>query len=242
MHVKEIIRTTLMFLHIDLTKNLEYDRLTNLIMKRVINKDSNCIDVGCHKGEILKDIIHYSPNGKHFAFEPIPYMYEHLKVEFKDKAEIFPYALSNKKGESSFQMVKNAPAYSGIKNRRYNDIKNPEVEEIKVELNTLDDIISEEIKIDFIKIDVEGGEFDVIRGGINMIKRDKPTIIFECGVGSSDFYGVDSNDFYNLLTQEIGLKVYTLKSFIKSKVPLTENEFGKYFKTNEEYYFIAFVS
>lgn len=239
MNLKAIIRNTLMFLRIDLSKNLQYDRLTHLILKKVIQKDSNCIDVGCHKGEILNDFIHFAPKGKHFAFEPIPYMFENLEKKFEGKAKIFPFALSYEKGESTFQVVKNAPAYSGLRNRRYSDIKKPEIEQIKVELNKLDDIISEEIKIDLIKIDVEGGEFDVVRGGIELIKRDKPTIIFECGVGSSDFYGVSAKDFYELITKEIGLKIYTLKSFANNKKPLNKKEFEYFFQTNKEYYFVA---
>jgi FkbM family methyltransferase len=239
MNLKAIIRNTLMFLRIDLSKNLQYDRLTHLILKKVIQKDSNCIDVGCHKGEILNDFIHLAPKGEHFAFEPIPYLFENLKSKFNNKAQLFSFALSNEKGESAFQIVKNAPAYSGLKNRRYSDIKNPEIEQIKVELNKLDDIISEEIKIDLIKIDVEGGEFDVVRGGIELIKRDKPTIIFECGVGSSDFYGVSAKDFYELITKEIGLKIYTLKSFANNKKPLNKKEFEYFFQTNKEYYFVA---
>ena len=239
MNLKAIIRNTLMFLRIDLSKNLQYDRLTHLILKKVIQKDSNCIDVGCHKGEILNDFIHLAPKGKHFAFEPIPYMFENLEKKFEGKAKIFPFALSNEKGESTFQIVKNAPAFSGLKNRRYSDIKNPEIEQIRVEINKLDDIISKETIIDLIKIDVEGGEFDVIRGGIELIKRDKPIIIFECGVGSSDFYGVSAKDFYELITKEIGLKIYTLKSFANNKKPLNKKEFEYFFQTNKEYYFVA---
>jgi leucyl aminopeptidase len=33
MFLKEFIRNTLNFLHLDLTKNLEYDRLTKVIMR-----------------------------------------------------------------------------------------------------------------------------------------------------------------------------------------------------------------
>lgn len=36
MNYKNITRSLLNFLHLDLTKNLKYDRLTKLIMKKVI--------------------------------------------------------------------------------------------------------------------------------------------------------------------------------------------------------------
>lgn len=78
--------------------------------------------------------------------------------------------MSDTSGKSSFQLVKNAPAYSGIKKRHY-DISNPDIEEITVKLKTLDEIIPENEIIDFIKIDVEGAEFCVLKGGKNLLKK-----------------------------------------------------------------------
>ncbi|MBC8320712.1 MAG: FkbM family methyltransferase [Bacteroidetes bacterium] len=239
MNFKNIIRTTLNFLQLDLTKNLEYDRLTKLIMKRVINSGSNCIDIGCHKGEILDIIIKFSPNGKHYGFEPIPQLFNKLNEKYKNKATIFPYALSNENGYSTFQYVKNAPAYSGIKKRRY-DIDKPEIEEIKVEMKKLDDLIPANIKIDLIKIDVEGGEFGVLVGGIQLLKKDKPTIIFECGLGASEYYGTIPANLFNFITNETGLQISLLKSFLYNRKPLELKEFEYYYNTNKEYYFIAY--
>jgi len=207
-------------------------------MKKVINKNTNCIDIGCHKGEILDIMLHLSPEGKHFAFEPIPLLFNFLENKYGKKSTIFPYALSDKKGSSTFNYVKNAPAYSGIKKRNY-DIDKPEIVEIKVELNTLDEVIPSNIQIDFIKIDVEGGEFGVLKGGKKLLIKYKPTIIFECGLGASDFYGVKPEEIYNFMTKEIGFNISLLKSFIKKSLPLTLKEFKYYYSTNKEYYFIA---
>jgi FkbM family methyltransferase len=238
MNLKNIIRSTLIFLRLDLTKNLEYDRLTRLILKRVVEDSSNCIDVGCHKGEILDLILKFSPKGKHFAFEPIPYLFNQLKDKYNNRAVVYPYALSDKKGETTFQLVKNAPAYSGINKRKY-DIAHPDIEEIKVELRTLDEVIPSDVKIDVIKIDVEGGEFGVLKGAKELLKKNLPVVIFECGVGASDYYGTNPLDLYNFMVQEIGLNIYTLKAFINGNEPLTANGFEECFKTNSEYYFIS---
>ncbi len=183
-------------------------------------------------------ILDGAPEGKHYAFEPIPYLFNELKNRYEDKAVIFPYALSDKSGETTFQFVKNAPAYSGIKRRRY-DIANPEIEEIKVVLKTLDEIIPANEKIDLIKIDVEGAEFSVLKGAKNLLKANKPLIIFECGKGASDYYGTSPLDVYHFISKEIGLKIYTLQSFISNKQAITEAEFEDYYNTNKEYYFIA---
>lgn len=236
MNIKEIARIVLQTLHLDLTKNLEYDRLTNKIMKQVIQKDSNCIDIGCHKGEILRKMIHLAPDGKHFAFEPIPDFYNKLIAEFQKNVQIFPYALSYYSKTSEFVYVKNAPAYSGLKKRKYN-IENPDIEILQIQTEPLDSIILCEDKIDFIKIDVEGGEFDVLKGSEALLKRDHPIIIFECGLGSSEFYDTKPIDLYRYIST-FNYRLYTLSGFIKKKNPLTEVDFVNVYNENSEYYFI----
>lgn len=236
--LKNTIRELCIFLHLDLTKNLEYDRLTRQIMRKVLTINSSCIDVGCHKGEILDLMLRYSPEGKHFAFEPIPFLYKNLEIKYAKKASIYPYALSDQTGETSFQFVKNAPAYSGIKQRSYK-VAEPDIEEINVSLKKLDDVIPNDQPIDFIKIDVEGAEYGVMKGAAHLLKKHKPTILFECGMGASDYYDTDPAKLYDFLTIEIGLKIYTLKHFIKGQPKLETLEFVSCFNQNTEYYFIA---
>jgi len=238
MDYKNLIRSSLNIMHLDLTKNLEYDRLTKLIMKRTISYDSNCLDIGCHKGEILDIILQQSPKGSHYGFEPLPYLFDKLLVRYKNKATILPYALANENGFSTFQHVKNAPAYSGIKKRKY-DIDKPEIEEIKVELKKLDEVIPSNLNIDFIKIDVEGAELGVLQGATQLLKKHHPIVVFEFGLGASDFYGTKPIDMFNLLTKEVGLKISLLKSYINNGNVLNLEEFEKHFNNNKEYYFIA---
>ena len=238
MHIKSLIKELLMFLHIDLTKNLQYDRLTKVIIKRIITKNSNCIDIGCHKGDILKLILSTAAQGNHYAFEPIPELYENLKVKFKDRVNIYPYALSDKDSETTFNIVKNDLAYSGIKKRKY-AVKNPKIEEINVKLKLLDNIIPPNEKIDFIKIDVEGAEFNVLKGAKEILKKNKPYVIFEFGIGASDYYDTNADEFYNFFVQNIGLKISQLNDFIKKRKPLSLEEFKKSYDNTTDYYFIA---
>ena len=238
MHFKELLRSVLMFLHLDLTKNLEYDRLTKKIMNRTIKPTSNCIDIGCHKGEILDIILKLSPEGKHYAFEPIPTLFKFLKQKYSTKASIYPYALAANNGSTTFQFVKNSPAYSGIKKRKY-DVKNPDIEVIDVELKKLDEVIPDDVAIDFIKIDVEGAELGVLQGAQNILLKNKPTVIFEFGLGASDFYNTKPADIYNLLVDEIGLQIFTLKGWLDNDDSLSSQELEKIFNSQKEYYFIA---
>jgi len=215
---------------------MRYDRATEIAMIRIIEPDSNCIDIGCHKGEILNIMLRLAPKGRHAGFEPIPDFYNYLIKKFKDKAEIYPYALSDKDGKAEFQYVKNAPAYSGLKKRDYQ--VSPKIDVINVDLKRLDDIMSDR-PVRFIKIDVEGTEYDVLKGAMNMVKTNKPYIIFEFGFGASNYYNITPAKMYNLLCGEGGLKISTLKNFNCNKASLTLEDFEELYLKKTEYYFIA---
>lgn len=238
MGYKDLIRQLLNFLHLDLTKNLEYDRLTKQIMKRTIQEDSNCLDIGCHKGEILEIILKLAPKGKHIAFEPIPEFYAQLQQRFGSRATIYPYALADSSGTSTFHFVKNAPAYSGLEKREYK-VNEPEIEEIQVELRPLDELITAETRVDFVKIDVEGGEFNVLKGAKKLLSTQRPLVIFECGMGASDYYGTEPCALFDFITGEIGLKISLLKSYLNKQDSLDRSSFIDHFKQNREYYFVA---
>jgi len=237
MNLKNYLRAILNYLHIDISKNLFYDRLTQQIIKISVKPESTCVDIGCHKGEIFSQILKKSPKGGHYAFEPIPELYKSLKEKYGNTNHVFSFALSDSIGETSFQYVKNAPAYSGILKRKY-AISNPDIEEITVKTITLDEIIGEKQKIDFIKIDVEGAEFKVLNGAKKIIAKYRPIIIFEFGKGASEFYNTTPEEIYNFF-DDLKMNIYTLKGWLKKDKALSVLKLKEIYETNSEYYFLA---
>jgi hypothetical protein len=59
------------------------------------------------------------------------------------------------------------------------DYTQPDAEIIQVPTVTIDEICRGERKVDFIKIDAEGGEYRIFRGMQEVIRRDRPMIILE---------------------------------------------------------------
>ena len=237
--LKNTLRKFLFAVGIDLTKNQQYDRQTLAIMKKWLKKDSNCIDIGCHKGEVLDEIIKIAPDGNHYGFEPIPVYYDYLVKKYAGNKKIYivKKALSDSNGMAEFNWVKNAPAYSGLKERAYS-IKNPGIEKIEVELTKLDESGIESPLISFIKIDVEGAEMKVLTGAVNFIKKHQPLIVFECGMGAANFYDVKPEDVFSFFTQ-IQYELSTLKGFLTESTGLSESRFKEVYDKNIEYYFAA---
>ena len=207
----------------DLVKDEIYDRQAFEVMHRVLSAESCCVDIGCHQGQFLTEYIRCAPKGTHFAFEPIPYLYEQLCKEF-DAERIYNYALSNTSGETSFYILPDKPALSGL-NRRDSIWQDLPRERITVRTERLDEVIPRDIKVDLIKIDVEGAEGLVISGALETIKRCKPYIVLEHGESSSGLVGVSSEEIYDMLVTQCGLRVSLLSDWLSHKKPLTKSDF-----------------
>ena len=236
--IKKLVKQVLWNAQLDLTRNMKYDRYTYRLLRSVLDKNSNCIDIGCHKGEILDWIIQFAPQGTHRGIEPIPYLFENLQKKYTQaNIHLYPCALSNKSGNVQFTVVKNAPAYSGLRERKY-AVEHPDLEKIDVELKQLDELIPVGEKIRLIKLDVEGAELDVLKGSTRILKESKPYVLFEFGLGSSEYYQATPEEMFDLLLSN-GLDVYTLKDWLNKSTSLSKQAFIAHYKQNSEYYFLA---
>lgn len=239
MDFKTIIKNIIKLSPIALSKNHGYDIQTKKIFRKILNKESSTIDVGCHKGEILDLILKFSPQGNHFGFEPIPDLFDKLVIKYKGNTncKISPIAASNEAGFASFNYVITNPSYSGLKKRSYDKPTEKDVK-ITVETNLLDELLPPGQKIDLMKIDVEGGELLVLEGARNIIKTSQPYIVFEHGLGASEFYETGPQDVFNFFSA-LNYELFTLGQYLKEKKPMTSKEFENQFYDRLNYYFLA---
>jgi FkbM family methyltransferase len=184
-------------------------------------------------------MINSAPNARHKAFEPIPQQYNFLLGEFGNKADIFPYALGDENKQTTFHHVISNPTYSGLQQRQYKGEET--IQEIKVEVRKLDDVIGQDTPVTLIKIDVEGGEYDVLRGATAILKKWHPYIIFEHGIGGADKYGVKPGDVYDLLVNRLGYRICLMGDYLKKETTkgFTRAAFEAQFWKGTDCYFLA---
>lgn len=238
--IKKILKPLVKLSPVPLTHGQRVDFLSARIIRRHCSPDSNTIDVGAHKGEILDIIRKAAPNGQHYGFEPLPHLFEKLTTKYENspEVELFPFALSDRSQLSRFQYVVSNPAYSGLKRRTY-DRKNETVREIEVEVKKMDDCIPEGVKIDLIKIDVEGAELFTLKGGSRILRESKPLILFEHGHAGADSYGYGAIDIWEYLCTEHGYRLFTLDRYLGKEQPLTSEQLQKHYIEGDEFYFVA---
>jgi FkbM family methyltransferase len=214
--------------------NRKYDEQTFAVMSRVLKPDSNCIDVGCHTGSILREILKRAPGGAHFAFEPLPHLAEQLRQKFPT-VTVHETTQSDTAGEATFTYIVTSPGRSGFRPCFY-PTADVDMQEVIVKVDRLDNVIARDVNISFIKIDVEGAQYQVLAGGAETIRRNKPFIVFEHGDGAATFYGVSHERLFDLL-DSCGLRVSLMAKWLAGKPSLSKTGFELVSRSN--FYFLA---
>jgi len=161
-----------------------------------------CIfDVGSNKGQYLR-LIDKHLKGNNFSahcFEPHYISYEYLKATNKNPDVIINnIALADEEGEKKLYYNENDSRFACLTKRRleHHNIDLDHSQNVKID--TVDGYCSKNNinKIHLLKIDVEGHEFDVLKGAVKMFKENKIDIIaFEFG-GTGIDTKIFLQDFY----------------------------------------------
>ena len=132
------------------------------------------VDVGINIGNHAVGFAGH-PDYQVFGFEPDEALAKIAKKNLEMnliRHEIFTHGLGAKDEELSF--IGGTSENSGV-GRFDRDISSP----LKLPIKRMDDCIPKEFEVDLIKVDVEGFELDVLRGAVNTIQMNAPTLIIE---------------------------------------------------------------
>lgn len=156
-----------------MTLNESFSPEITEVFKKNVKKGDIVVDVGAHIGYftiILSEIV--GNDGKVIAFEPNPITYSILKknIETNNLTNVIleQLALSNIKSEEYLSMSDLSAGTS---------IHKTHPDGVKVKTTTLDEYFKD-TKINFLKIDVQGSEYNVLCGG-NKVFSKKPKCIIE---------------------------------------------------------------
>ncbi|MFQ5977033.1 MAG: FkbM family methyltransferase [Candidatus Heimdallarchaeota archaeon] len=181
------------------------------VIRQIVKKGDMVIDIGAHIGYytlILAKLV--GEKGKVLAFEPDPCNFSLLKknVEINDFHNVIleQKAISNKTGKIQLFMSEVHSAMHRIyKSSIFKDFHLS----IEIEAIRLDDYFnSNERKIDFIKIDVEGAELSVLQGMESILqKNDQMKLMIEYAPLSFVDFGFKPIKLLELL-RKTGFKLF----------------------------------
>lgn len=130
-------------------------------------------DVGANIGTYTQEFKKICPNAIVYCFEPVRTTFDLLSFNLQDKAKLNRFALGAENGRRKIYVNKSALGLSSLYRRDIFTDKEIEMYCEDIEIHTLDSYVEENNieKIDFLKIDVEGHELNVLKGAINAIDR-----------------------------------------------------------------------
>jgi len=179
------------------------------------------LDVGANRGYYTKFFSHkVGRNGRVCAFEPVPESADTLRVQCSHRrnVDIFQLALSDEAGRRKiFVPGDDLQQASLVRQAGGSWRKCDRVFEHEIEVVTLDSWVAQQglNRVDFIKLDVEGAEYKVLRGGEETIKRFRPLIYMEVCRDWVKGFGFELSDLVRELAK-LGY-TYVYQPTIKNK-------------------------
>lgn len=206
----------------------ENDRLTLKIARNVLRNNSNFVDAGAHRGELLRKFVKFAPEGRGFAFEPVSDLCDRLRANYPS-VQVHSVALGDEESVATFYVLADDSANSSLFQRPERE-KGHWLRETQVRVRRLDDCVPEDCHITFMKVDVEDAEFNLFVGAKRILAQDRPTVVFECRSGNLERVA-------NLLNP-LGLDVTFLHAFVagEARQPLDLIDTAK---RDGIYYFVA---
>lgn len=199
-----------------------YDWRNIILVHEILkHKKGDIIEVGANVGTetiALTDLA--SPNSV-YAFEPLPQNFDYLQkiIKLNSFKNLFVYQqlVSDNPGKAYFKIPNKNQSGSG--HIASNNEKNTQ----EFEVITLDEKLAHLNSFSTILIDVEGFEYQVLKGGLNLINKFKPYVICEVnkkflqqrgGLTIEQFFGFfESNNYTPYYIDRFGLKKVDIQNF-----------------------------
>jgi FkbM family methyltransferase len=161
-------------------------------------------NIGAHTLRLAKKI---GPTGTVHAFEPTDFAFEKMQrnLELNAITNVVPHKLALSTNNLRSQRIQYRSSWptNGLALEK----------ESVVDFQRLDDVLKElrTGKVSLIKLDVDGNEYSVLRGGEAMLRRDQPIILLE--VWGPNFTFDETNPFVFLKT--LGYRFFDLQTEVE---------------------------
>ncbi|MCK4575172.1 FkbM family methyltransferase [candidate division WOR-3 bacterium] len=148
-------------------------------MKEIVREQDIIIDIGANSGYYALLESRLAHKGKVYAIEPVPknawLLNQNIDLNNYKNISWFPLAIGGGNDEGEMYVYEKGNLCSFTKN-----IQNEYIEKITVPIMTLDSFIEKYVSGDpaLIRMDVEGYEYQIIKGMLDILSSGKPLILF----------------------------------------------------------------
>lgn len=185
-----------------------YEPATSAAIYRFIKPGMHVIEGGACCGYHALNIAKATgPEGKVYCFEANPHLIgilrKNLEVNgYRDTSEVYQTGLWSCDSELSFPLLGRGLGGASFKSPR----QLASFPTVPVKVVSLDSMFADK-QVDFLRMDIEGAEIDVIKGASTILSGQRPTIIMEWIPGEGR--AGEGAELFALL-QEYGYRIYRI--------------------------------
>ena len=188
-----------------------YEKETVTLITKLIKPGMKIINIGANIGYftiLLANLV--GPSGKVFSFEPHPENFEFLRKNLEinncTNVESIMKAISNK-NEKTTLLHSTSSAWHSLGTK-----EGPGFKRIPVETITIDDFLKDlDIEIDFVIMDAEGSETNIIQGMTKTLQKNPHLeIIAEYNPATLEFVDSSGMDLITII-KKIGFSIYLIE-------------------------------
>ncbi len=197
-----------------------YEKGTIQLLGKFLKPGSTFLDIGANIGLMSSIASKYvGEHGKVLAVEANPKTVEllqhNLALNDCKNVEIFSLALGKEPGKATLYENWN------VNRGGASLLAQEESEGIEVPVETIDDLFKND-RIDVLKIDVEGFELEVLKGGIDVLKKQQPVLIIEVSEQRENIAGVSPKEIADFVRTLGNYKLYKQKGTKERRSALVE--------------------
>lgn len=224
---------------LDLLNDL-YEKETMALVKKIIKPGMTIVDIGAHIGYFTRAFSKLTgPSGAVHAFEADPENFKLLEknTDFMPNVRRYPLAISDHAGTIDFyHCEEKAGCHSALSNLPLNY----KMKKINVEAVDLDTALQKAgaNRVDFIKIDIEGGETAALKGMKKTLEQKSVALLIEFAPAWIVAAGSTPQNFLSELTS-FGFTIFAImdKGLVKLNpqddsylklLPKTETAFNEF--------------
>jgi FkbM family methyltransferase len=172
-----------------------------IFLHRFLKPNMIFVDVGANQGEYTLFAAKRLRSGKVLAFEPLPSISQRLKknIVLNNLVNVDVFELGLAEEDRELPIYEIEDIHEGLATLY------PEEQQKKqaflIKLVTLDETCETKgiNRIDFIKLDIEGGELNALRGATSILKRDRPALMIEINERTYNNAGYTISEVKSLL-------------------------------------------
>jgi FkbM family methyltransferase len=183
-----------------------FEEAERQFVERFLKPSMIVLDIGAHHGfYTLLASYKVGPIGQVIAFEPSPREYQrllwHLRLNRRKNVLAEPFALGSHEGTTQLFLVRGRD--TGCNSLRPPKTADP-ASPVQVPIVRLDDYLERQgiTHVDFVKMDVEGAELEVLRGATSLLSRKpRPVWMMEVQDIRTEAFGYSAKDIVEFLRE-----------------------------------------